>query len=326
MDDYKASPLLIPDIPGILVESPSKSQECRFALSMLTASHFSKALPNENRYPRNTTFYINHQVKIGKLARFRARNTESEVAPTYRRASAYFRGIGINRCCSPGSLAFRPSNWATPEVIISTTNSIPSSRHVPKRETSHNIRGESTLRRIDHRYLLFSSDRLDWGSGKISTNSSLQETPLGLVMSPAALLGSPDRIIVSYKVPLVQLISLREKKVHLVNWDKGKYAPGLPPEPEEGNSIDRKSSRLSTLELAFRLRRLNVRLIELSTCTRHPILLFEALFPWGKRNKALAVEPSSCPKNSALIGSIKRIAYVLRVREGGKEKALLSRP
>ena len=25
---------------------------------------------------------------------------------------------------------------------------------------------------------------------------------------------------VSYKVPLVQLISLREKKVHLVNWDK----------------------------------------------------------------------------------------------------------
>ncbi|KAL2469393.1 hypothetical protein Fot_50969 [Forsythia ovata] len=46
---------------------------------------------------------------------------------------------------------------------------------------------------------------------------------------------------------------------------KGKYAPGLPPEPEEGNSIDRKSSQLSTLELAFRLRRLNVRLIELST-------------------------------------------------------------
>lgn len=27
---------------------------------------------------------------------------------------------------------------------------------VTKRETSHNIRGESTLRRIDHRYLLFS--------------------------------------------------------------------------------------------------------------------------------------------------------------------------
>lgn len=59
----------------------------------------------------------------------------------------------------------------------------------------------------------------------------------------------------------------------------------------------------------FRLRRL----IELSTWTRHPILLFEALFPWGKRNKALAVEPSYCPKT--LIGSIKRIAYVLRGME-----------
>lgn len=95
----------------------------------------------------------------------------------------------------------------------------------------------------------------------------------------------------------------------------------------------KKGIRQSSLPLRpsswlFRLRRLNVRLIELSTCTRHPILLFEALFPWGKRNKALAVEPSSCPKNSALIGSIKRIAYVLRVREGGKEKekALVSRP
>lgn len=42
---------------------------------------------------------------------------------------------------------------------------------------------------------LYQSVRLDWGSGKISTNSSLQETPLGLVMSPAALLGSPDQII-----------------------------------------------------------------------------------------------------------------------------------
>lgn len=43
---------------------------------------------------------------------------------------------------------------------------------------------------------LYQSGRLDWGSGKISTNSSLQETSLGgLVMSPAALLGSPDRII-----------------------------------------------------------------------------------------------------------------------------------
>lgn len=37
---------------------------------------------------------------------------------------------------------------------------------------------------------LYQSGRLDWGSGKISTNSSLQETSLGLVM-----LGSPDRII-----------------------------------------------------------------------------------------------------------------------------------
>ena len=42
---------------------------------------------------------------------------------------------------------------------------------------------------------LYQSGRLDWGSGKISTNSSLQETSLGLVMAPAALLGSPDRII-----------------------------------------------------------------------------------------------------------------------------------
>lgn len=42
---------------------------------------------------------------------------------------------------------------------------------------------------------LYQSGRLDWGSGKISTNSSLQERSLGLVMSPAALLGSPDRII-----------------------------------------------------------------------------------------------------------------------------------
>ena len=42
---------------------------------------------------------------------------------------------------------------------------------------------------------LYLSGRLDWGSGKIYTNSSLQETSLGLVMSPAALLGSPDRII-----------------------------------------------------------------------------------------------------------------------------------
>jgi len=41
MDDYKASPHLIPDIPGILVESPSKSQECRFALSMLTGGKFA---------------------------------------------------------------------------------------------------------------------------------------------------------------------------------------------------------------------------------------------------------------------------------------------
>lgn len=32
---------------------------------------------------------------------------------------------------------------------------------------------------------LYQSGRLDWGSGKISTNSSLQETSLGLVMSPA---------------------------------------------------------------------------------------------------------------------------------------------
>lgn len=44
---------------------------------------------------------------------------------------------------------------------------------------------------MDSRF--YQSGRLDWGSGKISTNSSLQETPLSLVMSPAA--GSPDRII-----------------------------------------------------------------------------------------------------------------------------------
>ena len=43
---------------------------------------------------------------------------------------------------------------------------------------------------------LYWSGRLDWASGKISTNSSLQETSLGgLVMSLAALLGSTDRII-----------------------------------------------------------------------------------------------------------------------------------
>ena len=43
----------------------------------------------------------------------------------------------------------------------------------------------------------YQSGRLDWGSGKISTNSSLhlQEISLGLVMSPATLLGSPDRIM-----------------------------------------------------------------------------------------------------------------------------------
>jgi len=42
---------------------------------------------------------------------------------------------------------------------------------------------------------LYQSGRLDWDSGKISTNSSLQETSLKPGMSPAALLGSPDRII-----------------------------------------------------------------------------------------------------------------------------------
>lgn len=42
---------------------------------------------------------------------------------------------------------------------------------------------------------LYPSGRLDWGCGKISTNLSLQETSWGLVISPAALLGSPDRII-----------------------------------------------------------------------------------------------------------------------------------
>ena len=42
---------------------------------------------------------------------------------------------------------------------------------------------------------LYLSSRLDWGCGKIYTNSSLQETSLGLVMSPEALLGSPNRMI-----------------------------------------------------------------------------------------------------------------------------------
>ena len=43
---------------------------------------------------------------------------------------------------------------------------------------------------------LYQSGMLDLGSVKISTNSSLQEISLGgLVMSPTALLGSPDRII-----------------------------------------------------------------------------------------------------------------------------------
>lgn len=51
----------------------------------------------------------------------------------------------------------------------------------------------STVRRVNS--ILYQSGRLDWGSGKFSTNSSLQETSLGLVMSPAALRGSPDRII-----------------------------------------------------------------------------------------------------------------------------------
>lgn len=42
---------------------------------------------------------------------------------------------------------------------------------------------------------LYQSGWLDWGSGRISTNSSLQDTPLGLVMSLAALLGSSDQVI-----------------------------------------------------------------------------------------------------------------------------------
>lgn len=40
---------------------------------------------------------------------------------------------------------------------------------------------------------LYQSSRLDWGSGKISTNSSLQETSLGLVMFPAASLAGISR-------------------------------------------------------------------------------------------------------------------------------------
>lgn len=49
----------------------------------------------------------------------------------------------------------------------------------------------SSRRIVDYR--LYQSSRLDWGSGKISTNSSLQETSLGLVMSPAASLAGISR-------------------------------------------------------------------------------------------------------------------------------------